>query len=522
MKLSIIEIYLIFFIEVPTDTNAPIYFSVQPDTYQDPYMDVCTLLPSNQNQLLNKGLLANGGYPDHFVNNTSFNFIKSKCNGTTLTASSDERCDASRSSTTTTTSGTGSNTTSPTDSLVKNSYKLMNSNQSCACCNHSNNNHNNNQLDLMNGFSEHEFNENNSNLIMKLINERKTCVCPAKCINNDSNYDIYLFNLYKSGGIIEIPKYSTHILIPDDTMADEIQAGIFKSNDKKNLLNLSNDKTVLSPIIYVKSENSHHNFSKPIILSFDHSAQFVESDWDTCIYYKDSNSNYFEEIDEQKDVNLLYSQVVSNRCYVMTERDGMYALVGSPKCLNNNHVVAAVKEMKYAILLLNGSIKIYIIQNTTGSNELLNEEIQKSNGKIIKMPDNFELTYPRKSKLDNTYLNLELNIIYNNLIINSDSTCRKIRFSDVWNSSSDFIAIEIPVTINKQQLNQSINYKSNNNCNGNGSTTFDLKVSLEFEDKFLFSYTNINTTTLDIHTANCNQQEFYSSVSVTPVFIPMK
>ena len=61
-----------------------------------------------------------------------------------------------------------------------------------------------------------------------------------------------------------------------------------------------------------------------------------------------------------------------------------------------------------------------------------------------------------------------------------------------------------------------------NNCNGNGSTTFDLKVSLEFEDKFLFSYTNINTTTLDIHTANCNQQEFYSSVSVTPVFIPMK
>ena len=99
--------------------------------------------------------------------------------------------------------------------------------------------------------------------------------------------------------------------------------------------------------------------------------------------------------------------------------------------------------------------------------------------------------------------------------------------ADVWNSSSDFIEIEIPVTINNNnnKLNQSLNYKLANQAQAHphsNRTNFDLKVSLEFEGKCIFSYSNLNANTHELHTANCNQQEFYSSVSVNPVYIPLQ
>ncbi len=188
------------------------------------------------------------------------------------------------------------------------------------------------------------------------------------------------------------------------------------------------------------------------------------------------------------------------------------------------------KEMKYAIILVNGAIKVFIAQNTRANTEILNEEIQKSNGRIIsnRVENLFELNYPTKAKLENSFLNLDLNINYNNSIINSDSTCRKIRMAEVWNSSCDFIEIEIPITINntlcKQQFNQSINFKMNasNNSTNLNKNMFDLMVSLEFENRTLFSYSNLNASMQELHTANCNQQEFYSSVSVNPVYIPLQ
>lgn len=261
----------------------------------------------------------------------------------------------------------------------------------------------------------------------------------------------------------------------------------------------------------------------------DHSALFAETDWNTNIYYKSFSSDYFEPINEQQETGL-YSQLVSNRCFIMTEKDGMYALVGKPKLDGN--MCPNVKQMKYAILLIDGEIKVYLIQNTKASNEILNEQIQKSNGKIIKMPETFELNYPKRTKLENAYLNLELNIVYNNLVINSDSTCRKIRMCDIWNASCDFIEIQIPFSLNGQackQLKQTLNFKLSSHHNNYQQQSqnyslvnFDLKVSLELEDKLLFSYSNLNTNTSELHTANCNQQEFYSSVSVNPVFIPLK
>ena len=312
------------------------------------------------------------------------------------------------------------------------------------------------------------------------------------------------------------------MLIPDDIFIDDLTVGIFKAHNE-NILNLKGDQTVLSSIFLIKTNYDIQHYSKPILISTDHAAQYAEADWDTAVYYKSLDSGRFEEINEQTNLTL-YSQVVSNKFFIMTEIDGMYVLVGRPKLSNN---LSATKEMKYAIILVNGAVKIYLTQNTRANTEMLNEEIQKSNGKIIKMPELFELSYPKKNKLENSYLNLDFNIVYNNLIINSDSTSRKIRMSDVWNSSSDFIEIEIPVA-----LIHSNNNNNNNNSNNSkqslseynylNKVNFDLKVAFEFENKLLFSYSNLNANTSELHTANCNHQEFYSSVSVNPVFIPLK
>jgi hypothetical protein len=414
-------------------------------------------------------------------------------------------------------------TASPTDSLVKNFHVLPIARQKS--------HEHNTQIESHSDYA------NNAQQIMQLINERKTCVYQAKQIKNmhnnnhsfDYDYDLYSFNLFKSGGLIEIPKYSTHILVADEIGFNDISVGLYKTNNQ-NALDLTGDQTVLSPMILVKTNFENQIYSKPIIISLDHSAQSIETQWETSVFYKSSNGARFEEISEKSNLNF-YSKAISNKCFMMTERDGIYVLVGRPSLNSAN----TSKEMKYAIILVNGAVKVFIAQNTRANTEILNEEIQKSNGRIIsnRVENLFELNYPTKAKLENSFLNLDLNINYNNSIINSDSTCRKIRMAEVWNSSCDFIEIEIPITINntlcKQQFNQSINFKmSSNASNSNNTNTnlnknmFDLMVSLEFENRTLFSYSNLNASMQELHTANCNQQEFYSSVSVNPVYIPLQ
>ena len=283
----------------------------------------------------------------------------------------------------------------------------------------------------------------------------------------------------------------------------------------------------------VQTDNQH-KYVKPIILSFDHSAQFAESDWNTSIYYKSPASNEFEEINEQLNESI-YSHIVSNRCFVMTERDGIYALVGRPK---PSGLANTVKEMKYAILLVNGTIKVYILQNTRAATEvylvliiiailkivktiyyklnllfkkkkIFNDEIQKTNGKIIKMPEMFELHLGRQTNLENIYLSLDVNVIHRNELI-YDSIIRKMRLLEIWNSSKDFIEIDVPIAVNSTYSND--------------SSQFDLSVQFKLDDALIVSYSSSNANASDLHTVNCNQQdqEFYSSVSVNPIFLPLK
>lgn len=197
-----------------------------------------------------------------------------------------------------------------------------------------------------------------------------------------------------------------------------------------------------------------------------------------------------------------YSHIVSNKCYIMTEKDGIYALVGRPKMSDS---VNAIKQMRYAILLVNGTIKVYIMSSTKASIEIFNEEVQKSNARVIKMPEMFEVNVPRQTNLENAYLSLDVNIVYRNKLISYDSISRKMRLLEIWNSTKDFIEIDIPITISSQS--------------GNG---FDLSVEFKLDDILVFSYSSSNSNTANLHTTNCNQQEFYSSVSVSPLFLPLK
>jgi hypothetical protein len=150
--------------------------------------------------------------------------------------------------------------------------------------------------------------------------------------------------------------------------------------------------------------------------------------------------------------------------------------------------------------------------------KIVNEKMQKSNGKIIKLPEMFEINYPKRVlNIQECYFSLEVNIYSQRETINSDSICRMIKFVDIWNSSKDYVEIDIPIQLPAISHNT---HQQSQQFNQNGMN-FDLSISFKLENKLLFSYSNSNLAS-DLLAANCIQQEFYSSVSVNPVFIPLK
>ena len=149
------------------------------------------------------------------------------------------------------------------------------------------------------------------------------------------------------------------------------------------------------------------------------------------------------------------------------------------------------------------------ISSTQACTEIVNEVIQVANGKILKTPEAFELAYPKKSNIENSVLSLDVSIVYNNQLINSDITSRKLKMSDFWNSSQDYIEIELPTS------------KLNDYVKQNFNTSFCLNVTMQQENNLVFSYSNTNINAVECDSSN-SDQEFYSSVSVNPVFIPLK
>ncbi len=140
----------------------------------------------------------------------------------------DERCNASRNSSSTNTSSGSNSTTSskivlnvsPTDSLGKN----FDSKQALS--------------PLLTKSSQLDDYENNVFQIMKLINERRLqCPIMAKKNFNSISYDLFTFSIAQKGGFIEIPKFASYIMLPDETVNKSISTGVFKTNNQ-NILNL--------------------------------------------------------------------------------------------------------------------------------------------------------------------------------------------------------------------------------------------------------------------------------------------
>ena len=166
-----------------------------------------------------------------------------------------------------------------------------------------------------------------------------------------------------------------------------------------------------------------------------------------------------------------------NRSYIMTENMGYFVIVGSPKTKST----PAIKYMKYAVLMNAHSIRILLIQNTKVALDvnirkifinrnlnffsrlkIVNEEMIKSNGKLLQIPKLFELRNLEKDKV----LTLEM-------VINSTKNMTTIDFSSLWSLKKDFYEIEIPILCNTIALN---------------SMNLNISACLKYENEYLFAY----------------------------------
>jgi len=284
-------------------------------------------------------------------------------------------------------------------------------------------------------------------------------------------------------------KYSLTALGPDDTFCGDINLGVFKSTDQ-SLLGLEPDETLLSPIVVVKTD-SFKAFAKPLIFGIDHAAQKVHSHWQTAVYYKSLNSASFERVDE-KSSDTVYSHVEASRCYVMTERDGVYVLAGRPRAPGS----VCVKEMRYAIGIRDGVLKVLISANNQAAVEAVSEVLQ--GGVVIKMPEVFEM--PLEEGGVDCCLGLEAQLVYSDFVgSNSDLTCCSLQLADVWGSCREFVEIDV-MAVNR------------------GHTKVNLSVGMRLGQRLVFSYSSLNA----VEVSAGGEQEFYSCVSVSPVFVPLK
>jgi hypothetical protein len=232
-----------------------------------------------------------------------------------------------------------------------------------------------------------------------------------------------------------------YAIIPDDSIDTTIQIGI----DYTNLegLNLKENQTLLSEIHLLKCDNQT-KFNKPCIISLDHSAQTINSNWNFSLIYKSLTSSNFEIIND----SLTNLYITKNRFFLITDKPGYYGLVGEAN-------VKSAKTMKYALIMNSLSIKILLLQNTRASIESINEELAKlRNGKCLQMPKEFDLYFSNGTKDE-----LKFEISFEN---ESNKIVKNVNFNDIW--QSNIYEIEIPLLLNKLNAqNLNIKLKSNDN-----------------------------------------------------------
>lgn len=241
-----------------------------------------------------------------------------------------------------------------------------------------------------------------------------------------------------------------YALIPDDSIDTSIQIGIDYTNTEG--LYLTQNQTLLSEIHVIKSENQT-NFNKPCILSLDHSAKNINSNWSYSLIYKSLTSSNFEIVQDSS-INLY---ITNNRFFLVTNKPGYYGLIGEPN-------IKSTKIMRYALIMNSLSIKIILIQNTRASIESINEELAKlRNGKCLQMPKEFDLNFINERE------ELKFEISFENEL---NKIVKNVLFNEIW--QSNLYEIEIPLLLNKLNTqNLNIQFKTaDNSCLFSFSNTY--------------------------------------------------
>jgi hypothetical protein len=153
----------------------PIYYSVQPDFTQETYMDICSLLPTNN---LNIGVKSN-------TNTTNTNNSSVSCNSSiSTTINGDHKLSSSPPL-----------SASPTDSLkFLTSTLISNLNQQNKF------NHKTNEYEIIKLINQQQQQQG-------MFNFKKVSNQCGTTRNQYENADLHIFEIFKNGGFLEIPKY---------------------------------------------------------------------------------------------------------------------------------------------------------------------------------------------------------------------------------------------------------------------------------------------------------------------------
>lgn len=138
------------------------------------------------------------------------------------------------------------------------------------------------------------------------------------------------------------------------------------------------------------------------------------------------------------------------------------------------------------------------------------------NGKLIKMPKLFEFKYISDISKSVNCLLLDLNI-------NSNKIATKLQFNSLWNLKKDYYEIEIPFICNNlKNVNLNTTLSFNNEIIFTYSTNDTVSKNILKIGIFVFFMILLSNMNYFQTKSGYDEQEFYSSVTVNPVLIPLK
>jgi hypothetical protein len=248
---------------------------------------------------------------------------------------------------------------------------------------------------------------------------------------------------------------------------------------------LQANQTLLSAVFSIKTSDqrrSQRSYPTPLIVSLDHSAYSISSDWEVELASADSDSA------SRCCCCFFSSSTLPQKCFMMIDRDGTYHLAGQPRPRNGS-LAPAIKQMVFAIVIANQRVKVLFANGTRfGMHQLKARMRECPEGRVLKKPEHFELTYPAEApELAN--VRIELSVTYSEMVQCSDSISRAWPWAEVWSLAASVAEVEIPGVLVRPV---------------SADSRFDLSVRASFEQRPLFEYDGSNVSMRELHSTTCD------------------